>query len=147
MSIFDIFKKKPKYWDAYKKFLITECRIPFNTLLSLEKRCDNIVAEIASGGKNRIEVCNIDEDNRMLLEMGIAAKASDKKYATTLLANDGKLTMELAEALALWIPKDGTIAIGSYTPGKKGKDVCIDLFCDHVPACGNAIVVVDNEKL
>lgn len=127
MSLFDFFKKRPKYWEAYKTFLITKCQIPFNTLLPLEKQCTQ-VADLLTKGATLANVEHVTDDNRMLLEMGIAALLADRKCNVTLLADNDAALRELTGALRQWQPQRGTIAVGTYLPGKKGTDVTVDLF-------------------
>lgn len=127
MSLLDIFKKSPKYWESYKNLLIVDCQLPFNVLLPLEDKCNAIMERIAKGEKN-ITVETNDEE-RMLLQDGIAAKAADAKYNVTILAESEENKKAQTEALAQWQPQDGTITIAKEcVVSPKGKNIGINLF-------------------
>lgn len=116
MSIFDFFKKI-KYWEAYKNFLVTECRIPFNVLLTLEDRCNKAAEQVESNGN--VDIVDIDEDELMLLQMGIAAKLADKKHLVTLIANTPANVALQTEALNQWQPEKGKIGVNAELEHKK----------------------------
>lgn len=130
MSLLDIFKKKPTQWEVFRNFLIKDCFIPFNRLHTIETAIESIINTISAdkGAAQVFAINGVTDDDRFILQMGIAAKLSDEKYSTAILFNENSKN-ELIDALGQWQTKDCKINIGEIPTckSKKGR-AYIDLF-------------------
>lgn len=129
MALLDIFKKKPTNWDVFKNFLIRDCYIPFNKLNAIDTAIDAIVrtAESDKGQSAVLAVKGINDDDRFILQMGVAARLADAQFCVSILPDGNEV--ELAEALNQWKPQKCKIGIGedATCKSKKGK-VYVNLY-------------------
>lgn len=123
MALLNLFKKKPTNWDVFKNFLIRDCYIPFNKLNTIDTAIDTIVKTAVSDKEQStvFAVNGINDDDRFILQMGVAARLADAKFSVSILPNGNEA--ELTEALNQWKPQKCKIAIGEETTckSKKGK--------------------------
>ena len=123
MALLNLFKKKPTNWDVFKNFLIRDCYIPFNKLNTIDTAIDTIVKTAVSDKEQStvFAVNGINDDDRFILQMGVAARLADAKFSVSILPNGNEA--ELTEALNQWKPQKCKIAIGeeAICKSKKGK--------------------------